>query len=247
MAFCRWFSFPKVGYANSLEGKVPTFFWLGGSQGSQLHGRWVMWIFSWMPCWWTTGLQNQKDTPELLRIRQAGRGTLIFGGNECVLVTLYRELTYPTLGKGKLSSKLTFSGDMLVPRKVVDLVNTYPGACFKDSYTPSWCSTPRGRCPIWHHFFAGWDRPQVPKMDALSHVSNMELSNVRASPYPHNREKNSIIKYIVISFYHSNRPNACTFFDLTMGPWKKKIIFWKGIFFWYVFDGSFWLQGWNLS
>ena len=31
-----------------------------------------------------------------------------------------RELTYPTLGKGKSSSKLTFQGDMLVPRGVDD-------------------------------------------------------------------------------------------------------------------------------
>jgi len=30
------------------------------------------------------------------------------------------ELTYPTLGKGKSSSKLTFEGDMLVPRRVHD-------------------------------------------------------------------------------------------------------------------------------
>jgi len=29
-----------------------------------------------------------------------------------------RELTYPTLGKGKSSSKIDFSGDMLVPRRV---------------------------------------------------------------------------------------------------------------------------------
>ena len=29
-----------------------------------------------------------------------------------------RKLTYPTLGRGKSSSKVSFSGDMLVPRSV---------------------------------------------------------------------------------------------------------------------------------
>ena len=64
--------------------------------------------------------------------RQRGIITLVSSNTvrcfslKCIFIYVYinmyiipsRELTYPTLGKGKSSSKIDFSGDMLVPRRV---------------------------------------------------------------------------------------------------------------------------------
>jgi len=50
-----------------------------------------------------------------------------------------RELTYPTWGKGKSSSKVPFLGDMLVPRRVILLAPTYaPKKMPQDSRITSW-------------------------------------------------------------------------------------------------------------